>query len=241
MNASNYAASDEQGPTATTSVQPEVSVTTRVPAWMKVLTMVSLCVAIASTVIAVSSFGLVGQLQERESELVEQLSQADAEDASADDTQDETDSGTMVISVAQTPILADGRVRINAVNAQTNTYGQQFVLTQDDVTLYTSDVIAPGDTIEWCDAADAHEGDATLSVQAIDIATGDPVGQAQTIGLSLVTDDSAASDDTSDASSGDVASDATTSSEGVDDSSDDGNTGLTDTSDDAVTPTTAVE
>lgn len=60
---------------------------------------------------------------------------------------------------------------------------------QDGVELYSSGLIAPGEVVEWCEAPDAHEGSATVTVQGCDSETGAPSGNPQSVAVAIVAAD----------------------------------------------------
>ena len=88
----------------------------------------------------------------------------------------QVEASRMTISVAAKPQLRDGCVRVNVVNARNSRFGQLFTPEQDGKVLYESGVVDPGKTVEWVDAADAHAGEATITVSAADAKTGKPTG-----------------------------------------------------------------
>lgn len=98
----------------------------------------------------------------------------------------QADESRMTISVSAKPKLSDGKVRVNVSNVAENKFSQTFTLSQDGVELYSSGLIAPGEVVEWCDAPDAHEGPATVTVQGCDRETGSPSGNPQTVSVTIV-------------------------------------------------------
>ncbi len=97
----------------------------------------------------------------------------------------QAEESRMTISVAAHPTLQDGRVRVNLVNDADNRFDQQFTLTQDGKTLYESGIVKTGKTVEWVDAKDAREGDATITVSAVDKDTGKPTGNPQSVSVQI--------------------------------------------------------
>ena len=89
----------------------------------------------------------------------------------------QADESRMTISVSAKPKLSD---------VTENKFSQTFTLSQDGVELYSSGLIAPGEVVEWCDAPDAHEGPATVTVQGCDRETGSPSGNPQTVSVTIV-------------------------------------------------------
>lgn len=96
-----------------------------------------------------------------------------------------TEASRMTISVAPTVYLKDGRARVNVLNDGDNRFSQSFTLEQDGTTLYQSGYVDPGSGIEWCDARGAHEGEATLTVQALDAQSHQPSGNPQSVAVTL--------------------------------------------------------
>ena len=78
---------------------------------------------------------------------------------------------------------------MNVSNVAENKFSQTFTLSQDGVELYSSGLIAPGEVVEWCEAPDAHEGSATVTVQGCDPETGAPSGNPQSVAVAIVTAD----------------------------------------------------
>ena len=102
----------------------------------------------------------------------------------------QAEESRMTISVSAKPKLADGKVRVNVSNVAENKFSQTFTLSQDGVELYSSGLIAPGEVVEWCEAPDAHEGSATVTVQGCDPETGAPSGNPQSVAVTIVAADS---------------------------------------------------
>ena len=79
----------------------------------------------------------------------------------------------MTISVAPTcTIGADGSVRVNVINDAGNDFDQTFALIQtdaegDEVVLYESGVVEPGEQVEYCEAPGAVAGSAFIEIQAV--------------------------------------------------------------------------
>ena len=99
----------------------------------------------------------------------------------------------MTISVSAKPKLADGKVRVNVSNVAENKFSQTFTLSQDGIELYNSGLISPGEVVEWCEAPDAHEGSATVTVQGCDPESGSPSGNPQSVAVTIVAVDSGGS------------------------------------------------
>lgn len=97
----------------------------------------------------------------------------------------QAEASRMTISVAPTVTLADGRCRVNVVNVEDNRFDQTFTLSQGGKTLYESGLVKPGETVEWCDAADAATGEATITVQAHDAETGEASGNPQSVAVTI--------------------------------------------------------
>ena len=102
----------------------------------------------------------------------------------------QAEESRMTISVSAKPKLADGKVRVNVSNVAENKFSQTFTLSQDGIELYNSGLIAPGEVVEWCEAPDAHEGSATVTVQGCDPETGAPSGNPQSVAVTIVAADS---------------------------------------------------
>ena len=78
----------------------------------------------------------------------------------------------MTISVAPNPVIeADGTVSVRVINDSSNTFDQRFSLIQEqdgqEVVLYESGVIEPGEMVASCEAAGAVAGEAYIEVQAV--------------------------------------------------------------------------
>lgn len=101
----------------------------------------------------------------------------------------QAEESRMTISVSAKPKLEDGKVRVNVSNVAENKFSQTFTLSQDGVELYSSGLIAPGEVVEWCEAPDAHEGSATVTVQGCDPETGAPSGNPQSVAVAIVAAD----------------------------------------------------
>lgn len=97
----------------------------------------------------------------------------------------QVEESRMTISVAAKPQLQNGRVRVNVVNAQDSRFSQIFTLEQDGKVLYQSGIVSPGNTVEWVDAADAHAGEATITVSAADAETGKATGNPQSVTVEI--------------------------------------------------------
>ena len=80
-------------------------------------------------------------------------------------------------------------ISVNVSNVADNKFSQTFTLSQDSVELYNSGLIAPGEVVEWCEAPDAHEGSATVTVQGCDPETGAPSGNPQSVSVTIVAAD----------------------------------------------------
>ena len=98
----------------------------------------------------------------------------------------QTEDSRMTISVNSQPSLKDGKLRVNVINDADNRFYQSFKLEQDGKVLYESGVIKTGETVEWCDAPDAHTGDATITVQALNKDTTKASGNPQSVQVSIV-------------------------------------------------------
>ena len=98
----------------------------------------------------------------------------------------QAEESRMTISVSAKPKLSDGKVRVNISNVAENKFSQTFTLSQDGIELYSSGLIAPGEVVEWCEAPDAHEGSATVTVQGCDPETGAPSGNPQSVAVTIV-------------------------------------------------------
>lgn len=102
----------------------------------------------------------------------------------------QAEESRMTISVSAKPKLADGKVSVNVSNVAENKFSQTFTLSQDGIELYNSGLIAPGEVVEWCEAPDAHEGSATVTVQGCDPETGASSGNPQSVAVTIVAADS---------------------------------------------------
>ena len=92
----------------------------------------------------------------------------------------------MTISVCSKPELKDGKVRVNVINDEDSRFDQRFVLEQDGKTLYESGIVKPGKVVEWVDAEGAHEGEATVTVRALDKESGKTSGSPQAVIIQIV-------------------------------------------------------
>lgn len=101
----------------------------------------------------------------------------------------QAEESRMTISVSAKPKLSDGKVRVNVSNVAENKFSQTFTLSQDGVELYSSGLIAPGEVVEWCEAPDAHEGSAIVTVQGCDPETGASSGNPQSVAVAIVAAD----------------------------------------------------
>lgn len=97
----------------------------------------------------------------------------------------QVEASRMTISVAPTPRLQDGKVRVNVVNDPSNKFDQSFTLTQGGKTIYSSGVVRPGETVEWVEAPDARAGDATLTIQALDPSSDEASGNPQSVSVQI--------------------------------------------------------
>ncbi len=98
----------------------------------------------------------------------------------------QTEASRMTISVATECEIENGEVRVNVINVDTNKFAQTFTLVQDDVVLFESDVLAPGESLEWCSAASAHAGKAYIVIQAYEVGTKALQGSPQSIEVTLI-------------------------------------------------------
>ena len=94
-------------------------------------------------------------------------------------------SSRMTISVAPAVQIEDGRARVNVVNVDGNRFNQTFTLSQDGKQVYASGIVECGKKVEWCDAEGLHEGTATITVQAVDKATGKAYGNPQSVEVEI--------------------------------------------------------
>lgn len=92
----------------------------------------------------------------------------------------------MTISVASKCRIVDGKVRVNVVNADDNKYDQSFELVQNDKVIYSSGLIRPGESVEWCDAPDAVAGDAIITISAHNSGETKTSGNPQSAQVKLV-------------------------------------------------------
>lgn len=72
----------------------------------------------------------------------------------------------MTLSVSSKCEIKDGRVKVNVINAESNTLDQSFELMQNGQVLYSSGLISPGESVVWCDAPAAAPGEATVTIHA---------------------------------------------------------------------------
>ena len=82
------------------------------------------------------------------------------------------EANMMTISVAPNPVIyADGTVAVYVVNDESNTFDQRFSLIQEqdgeEVVLYESGLIEPGEMVTSCAAAGAVAGEAYIEIQAV--------------------------------------------------------------------------
>ena len=101
-----------------------------------------------------------------------------AEGKSRQEIQDELDAivrdNMMTISVAPVAQLQeDGKLRVNVQNVQDNKFPQRFRVIQNDETIYESDVVETGKTVE---TGDIKEGEAYIEIQALEAKTYDSHG-----------------------------------------------------------------
>ena len=104
-----------------------------------------------------------------------------AEGKTRQEIQDELDAivrdNMMTISVAPVAQLQeDGKLRVNVQNVQDNKFPQRFRVIQNDETIYESDVVETGKTVETCPAGDIEEGEAYIEIQALEAKTYDSHG-----------------------------------------------------------------
>lgn len=92
----------------------------------------------------------------------------------------------MTLSVSSKCEIKDGRVKVNVVNAESNTLDQSFELTQNGQTLYSSGLIAPGECVVWCDAPGAVPGEATVTIHAHNNGGSEVYGNAQAAKVTLM-------------------------------------------------------
>ena len=82
------------------------------------------------------------------------------------------EANMMTISVSPNPVIAeDGTVGVYVVNDESNTFDQRFSLIQEldgeEVVLYESGLIAPGEMVASCEAQGAQAGEAYIEIQAV--------------------------------------------------------------------------
>lgn len=104
-----------------------------------------------------------------------------AEGKTRQEIQDELDAivrdNMMTISVAPVAQLqAGGKLRVNVQNVKDNKFPQRFRVIQNDKTVYESDVVEAGKTVETCPAGEVEEGEAYIEIQALDAKTYDDHG-----------------------------------------------------------------
>ena len=104
------------------------------------------------------------------------------------DLNEQVKDSMMTISVSSKCKIQDGNVRVNVVNVSDNKFDQSFELIQNDKVLYSSGLIHPGDTVEWCNAPDAVAGDAIITVSAHNSGDTNTSGNPQSAQVKLVVD-----------------------------------------------------
>lgn len=100
----------------------------------------------------------------------------------------QTAESMMTISISSRPTISGDEVAVNVINDEENTFDQRFTLIQEqdgeEVVLYESGVIAPGEAVESCAAAGAQAGEAIVEVQAVE--DGEDHGNPTRVEVTLV-------------------------------------------------------
>ena len=76
----------------------------------------------------------------------------------------QVEESKMTISVNAKCKIENGMVRVNVENVSGNKFDQSFELIQNGKVLYSSDLIRPGESVEWCEAPEAQVGDAIITI-----------------------------------------------------------------------------
>lgn len=83
---------------------------------------------------------------------------------------EQVDKSRITVSLSPKPKLRnDGSMRVNfLVEEPNNGLSERLEVEQDGVVVYRSGVVAPGNGIEWTSGSNAHAGEATATVYAVD-------------------------------------------------------------------------
>lgn len=100
---------------------------------------------------------------------------------------EQVQANMMDISLASEPVLKDGSLSVNVKNPSSNSFAQRFEVVQDGNVLYESGVIDPGHQVEKCAVSDdAHEGEAMVTIYAVDVETDEDHGNPTSIKVSII-------------------------------------------------------
>ena len=91
----------------------------------------------------------------------------------------------MKISCAAKCKIEGGKVKVNVKNDETNKFDQSFELVQNGEIIYSSGLISPGESVEWCEAPNAQSGEATIKIHAHKDGAADNFGSAQAAAVEL--------------------------------------------------------
>lgn len=95
-----------------------------------------------------------------------------------------------MMTVAVSPVCTlqeDGTLSLHVLNDEENTLAQSFTVSQGDAVLYESGRIDPGEEVSSCRPEGIVEGDALITVQGLDPATGAPSGSPAAVEVAVTT------------------------------------------------------
>lgn len=98
----------------------------------------------------------------------------------------QVEENMMTVSVAPQPVFAEGKLHVNVINDETNTFPQRFEVIQGERVVYRSGAIKPGETIESCDVDRVEEGEAFIQIQALDAKTKKDHGNPARVKVNVV-------------------------------------------------------
>lgn len=115
---------------------------------------------------------------------------ASYEEMDIDAIQDELDKQVRasMMTVAVSPVCTlqeDGTLSLRVVNDEDNTLAQSFTISQNDVVIFESGRVEPGEEVSSCTPEGIVEGSALITVQGLDRETGSPSGSPAAVEVSV--------------------------------------------------------
>lgn len=94
-----------------------------------------------------------------------------------------------MMTVAVSPVcelFEDGTLGLRVLNDESNKLAQSFTVEQDGQTLFESTAMQPGEEITSCAPNGIQLGDALITVQGLDPASGEPTGSPAAVEVDII-------------------------------------------------------